>query len=501
LRAAGDGGGWTARAGGGSLNAVTDARPGGTDMAKNTPEQVALNRIRKAERTGANELDLSGLEFKLLPTEIGQLRNLTALNISFNKLKKLPIEIGKLAKLTTLDVSDNQLSSLPTDIGDLRSLTSMRLGENQLTSLPIEIGKLTNLKILDFSDNLLSSLPVEIGKLRKLMVLDLFENQLTLLPAEIGIISNLRELYVGFNQITMLPMEIGKLAKLRVLSIFGNRLRSLPPEIGKLAKLTTLYLHGNQLKSLPAEIGNLTNLKVLYLSQNQLRSLPPKIYYLKKLKELETAGNQIADVLNPVERDENPIAVFQPKGVSNKHGVRDLFDRVQESQQRAMNYGIERQIPGKIRERLQAFISYSHMDEKLKKRLDKHLAIFRRKDTLITWNDRRIEAGEERDPAINKALDESDIILLLISADFIDSEYCYSREMKRAIERHTTNQARVIPIILKPCLWNDTPISQLIALPKDGKAVTEWKNRESAWSSVTAEIQRVVEMLQVRRRE
>lgn len=139
------------------------------------------------------------------------------------------------------------------------------------------------------------------------------------------------------------------------------------------------------------------------------------------------------------------------------------------------------------------FFSYSHEDEELRNRLEKHLALLKRQGLVEAWHDRRILAGADLDEAISANLESADIILLLVSADFLASDYCYSREMGRAMERHATREAVVIPVILKPCDWHSAPFGKLLATPKDGKAVTSWANVEEALADVAAHVRKRVE--------
>jgi len=139
------------------------------------------------------------------------------------------------------------------------------------------------------------------------------------------------------------------------------------------------------------------------------------------------------------------------------------------------------------------FFSYSHDDEELRNRLEKHLALLKRQGLVEAWHDRRILAGAELDQAISVNLEAADIILLLVSADFLASEYCYSREMLLAMERQDSGSAVVIPVILKPCDWHSAPFGKLLATPKDGKAVTSWANVEEALADVAAHVRKRVE--------
>ena len=141
---------------------------------------------------------------------------------------------------------------------------------------------------------------------------------------------------------------------------------------------------------------------------------------------------------------------------------------------------------------LEVFYSYSHKDEKLKEKLETHLTALKHQGVITGWHDRMIEAGEEWEGKIDEHLNNARIILLLVSADFLASPYCYDVEVKRAIERHEVGSARVIPIILKPCDWEGTPFGKLQALPKDGKPITRWANRDEAFTNIVSGIKAAV---------
>jgi len=144
---------------------------------------------------------------------------------------------------------------------------------------------------------------------------------------------------------------------------------------------------------------------------------------------------------------------------------------------------------------LRVFISYSHKDETLRAELETHLKLLQRQGLIAVWSDRRIDAGEEWRGKIDDNLDSARMILLLVSADFIGSDYCYDVEMTRALARQTANEARVIPIILRAVHWQPAPFGKLQALPKDGKPVTLWENKDSAWKDVSTGIRIVAERM------
>jgi hypothetical protein len=144
---------------------------------------------------------------------------------------------------------------------------------------------------------------------------------------------------------------------------------------------------------------------------------------------------------------------------------------------------------------IKLFYSYSHNDEALRVELVKHLYLLRRQGIISDWHDRMIEAGDEWKREIDVHLEMAQIILLLVSADFLASDYCYEVEMTRAMERHKKGEARVIPIILRPVDWTGAPFAGLEALPKDAKPVTSWRDRDKAFENIAKGIRRVVEAL------
>ncbi len=147
---------------------------------------------------------------------------------------------------------------------------------------------------------------------------------------------------------------------------------------------------------------------------------------------------------------------------------------------------------------IEIFLSYSHRDESLRRVLEDHLALLRRQRVLSIWHDRRIGAGTEWAGQIDAHLDAAGVILLLVSAAFLASNYCYDKEMTRALQRHEDGEARVIPIILRPVDWSSAPFGKLQALPRDGRPITTWSNRDEAWRDVAGGIREAVGSLRLR---
>jgi hypothetical protein len=140
---------------------------------------------------------------------------------------------------------------------------------------------------------------------------------------------------------------------------------------------------------------------------------------------------------------------------------------------------------------LTLFYSYSHQDEALRERLEVHLKLLKRQGILNDWHDRNISAGTEWAGQISSHLEAADIILLLVSADFLASDYCWDIEMKRALERHEARQARVIPVVLRPADWHTAPFGKLQGLPKDARPVTQWADQDEAFTDIARGIRQV----------
>ena len=138
------------------------------------------------------------------------------------------------------------------------------------------------------------------------------------------------------------------------------------------------------------------------------------------------------------------------------------------------------------------FFSYSHKDEDLRNELEVHLAMLKRDKLIDTWHDRRILAGDDLDTSISAKLESADVILALISPDFLASNYCYDVEMTRALERHRLGECRVIAVILRPCDWKSTPFARVLVTPTDGKPVKKWPDRDEALLDVVQQIRKAL---------
>ena len=140
---------------------------------------------------------------------------------------------------------------------------------------------------------------------------------------------------------------------------------------------------------------------------------------------------------------------------------------------------------------IRVFYSYAHADESYRSKLEKHLKLLQRQGVIDAWHDRKIGAGEEWEAVLQGHLENAQIILLLISPDFMASDYCYDIEMKRALERHRQGEARVVPVALRPVDNYAAPFMHLQGLPPGFRPISEWDNEDRAFAEIALGIRRL----------
>jgi len=144
---------------------------------------------------------------------------------------------------------------------------------------------------------------------------------------------------------------------------------------------------------------------------------------------------------------------------------------------------------------VEIFISYAHEDKKVRQKLEKHLQALHRQGFVSIWTDSAIQPGDRWRKVLEDKLNSARVFILLVSADFIASDFCYTEELSRALERHEKGDACVIPVILRPCDWNYTLFAKLQVLPSGGKPVCDWKTYDAAFTDVAAGIRQVITKL------
>ncbi len=146
--------------------------------------------------------------------------------------------------------------------------------------------------------------------------------------------------------------------------------------------------------------------------------------------------------------------------------------------------------------KIKIFCSYSHKDEEIKDELEKHLSIYKRIGLIELWTDRKILPGENWSLRINDEIENSDVVLFLVSADFISSDYCFEVEVKKAIKQHEMGQSVVVPIILRECNWEGAPFEYIQGLPTDMKPIVSkhWFSKDEGYNNVSLNLGKIIKV-------
>lgn len=141
---------------------------------------------------------------------------------------------------------------------------------------------------------------------------------------------------------------------------------------------------------------------------------------------------------------------------------------------------------------VRVFLSYSHADEALRHKFETHLAMLKREGEIEVWHDRELVVGDHLDDEISGYLETADLIVLLVSSDFLASYYCYEREMGRSLERAEAGEARLAPIVLRACDWKSTPFAKYVLAPTDARPIVEHPDIDAAFLQVVNELRRAI---------
>jgi hypothetical protein len=190
-------------------------------------------------------------------------------------------------------------------------------------------------------------------------------------------------------------------------------------------------------------------------------------------------------------KDREAVWIFGEDGWLDSRGIFAKFavEVVRGSSRQAQDRGGM----ARTEEPVKLFYSFSDKDERLREALERHLASLKWQGILADWHHRRIDAGQEWQREVDSHLLAADVVLLLISADFIASEYCYGVELERAMRLNRSGTTRVVPVVVRAVDLACHPLNELRALPSDGRPVTSWSNEDEAWKDVVQGIRQVVE--------
>lgn len=372
----------------------------------------------------------------------------TKLDYSGKELTEFPAEIFTTPRVYKLNLSHNKIKEIPKEISKLKYLETLDLSGNQIRHLKAKLFELANLKILIINDNQIISLPIQIQKLQQLKILNLANNKLSDLPIEVTHLKNLEELNLTDNHLDCLP--------------------SIPAQ--RFPKLKALWIAHNPLRHFTANklLDGMINLKSFYCYSPKLEN-PVVSSDSIILKAARSKGNFL------------PILKEMIKGnvVDNKAVIESNDVKPQNSMK-----------PGKI------FISYSHKDSKYLDRLKVHLKVLGREVLLDAWADTRIRSSDRWKEKIEKALNEASDAILLISTDFLASDFIYANELPPLLEAARLKDTRIFPVIVHPCQFlKNKSLSQFQAVNSPDEPLSECTQpmQERIWIKLCDDIQYFLE--------
>lgn len=258
------------------------------------------------------ELDLSDLGLWVIPPQISKFTQLEELNLSKNHISAIPNfhSLGNLSQLTVLDLSHNKIPSFPKSLSQLTQLQKLNLGHNRLPGIPDSMGDLTQLQELYLNHNSIPSIPGCFANFRDLEVLDLSHNNIRTISEPLSQLKELVELNISHNDLNTIPSSLGSLANLQKLNLSHNRIKSIHDSFGNLENLEVLFLGNNLFSSIPAPICRLTALKVLSLCNNELGKCNSFPIGNANPSQYLPQGN------NPIKSIHSSIGNYQPRPVS-----------------------------------------------------------------------------------------------------------------------------------------------------------------------------------------
>lgn len=349
--------------------------------------------------------------------------------------------------ISKLDLSRKGLTNFPEEVLYLKNLRKLNLSHNKIKKIPKEIEELRNLEVLDISNNDINNFYSKICSLKKLKVLNLNNNRIKSIPIQIENLESLKNLQIAKNNLTSLPKSFSNLKNLQKLNISNNYIQNFPLEILSVQSITHLWLNNLILNSFPHKdiLSNFKNIEALYcfgaLTLKSQKSIDAKYFKLSHLK-----GNCLNGLI------EINRAINEHKTVEKKPKL-------------STDITINK---NKI------FISYSHIDSAWLKKVQTNLKVLMHNDkSFDLWDDTRIKAGDNWKIEIANALKDAGIAILIISTDFLASDFIRNDELPTLLRNAKEHGTRILPLIVRPCLFTkDKNLSEFQAVNSPDKPLS-----------------------------
>lgn len=291
--------------------------------------------------------------------------------------------------------------------------------------------------------------PIEIkGKtIKQVRKINLSGRNLKFIPDNVFQYTNLEKLDLSNNRIESIPNDILKLRKLRTLDLSFNKIKVLQASMFKLPKLRILNLHGNEVSCLPKQLAK-SNIETLILSRNKFTYIDDKL--TAKIKKLDVVDNPIKNVQSVNDR------------------------KLVEASTQDVPIKIINQNKMKKPNKNKIFISYSHADDSYFDRLMTHLKGLKiLKGGFDVWSDKEIHAGQQWKSEISKALVESNIAILLVSPDFLASDFIVNNELPPILQKAAADNTTILCLLVVPSLFVDSPLSEFQAVNKPERTLAD----------------------------
>jgi len=431
-----------------------------------------------------------------IPNTIGKLKKLKVLKLENNLITEIPASIWNMDNLRELHLSGNSIFKLPESV-NLPNLTHLILDNNKISLIPNWVWGLRDLIVLNVSNNLIKEIPKIPRVQKKIEEFSASNNRLSSMPKNIHKLELLKKLQLNDNLLGDLGEDICKLNQLEEINISGNQLKNLPQSFTNLINLTSLNLSNNLIKELPSDFSKLfEGLKEAYFSNNKLERIPEGLYDSKLIEIIDISQNDIYDFPEGLSELSNIKEFnFGNKNVKLPDDFNNFLDKNKEAlihlETESLKVMFDRQSKPIISKK-QIYISHANNDTE--PYLNKFkTALFPYREKAQIWSRDDIAPGDERVLEVKNKIDNADIILLLISPDFISTKYENDEELKEMnlIEEYA-NEKTIVPITIRKCAWKDTFFEGKSPLPKDGKCLADYTNEDSFWYDVTEGLKNII---------
>mgnify|MGYP002730506644 FL=1 len=304
--------------------------------------------------------------------------------------------------------------------------------------------------------------PIEIkGKtIKQVHKLNLSGKNLKFIPDNVYQYTNLEKLDLSKNRIEIIPKEILKLRKLRTLDLAFNQIKNLQSAVFQLPKLRILNLHGNQIKKLPKQIAT-SQIETLILSKNNIVNVDDNL--MAKFKRIDLTDNPITQNVAEVKIDEK-AEVLHDAPLANLN-INFMEKEIEEKKMEMKKHKI--------------FISYAHTDKVYCDRLMIHLKVLKNYvGGIDVWSDQRIKTGQRWKEEIERALREADIAILLVSTDFLASDFIQNNELPPILHKAASANTKIMSILIKPSMFLDSDLAEFQAVNDTQKTLSDMSETE-----------------------